>query len=207
MTRRILYITALFVLAASTAFATPWQFPNEVSVAEVYNNTWGTSYSETTVEGLSALLADHGTLTQTTFNTSSFNFLRVEVFDTSSTAPLTVHYGAGFNDVLAIFTPGPWTPPTRGYQPGGSSFIDLAALIGTNADYRFYVGNTLLSQSNTITALGADGYLLGYNGGGFSGDSDFNEPLIHMSSTPLPAAVWLLGTGIVGLLGFRRSRA
>lgn len=47
----------------------------------------------------------------------------------------------------------------------------------------------------------------GYNGGGANFAMDnftFNE---NVNAVPVPAAVWLFGTGLMGLLGFNRKRA
>ena len=37
-------------------------------------------------------------------------------------------------------------------------------------------------------------------------DKDYNDMIVKVSyvPTPIPAAVWLLGTGLLGLVGIRR---
>lgn len=207
MLRRILIITTILVLAATTAMAKPWPYANEPSVAGVYNQHYGTAYDPADTQGLADLLADHGAVAETTWNTTNFGFLRVEVFDTGSTDTLTLRYGSGFTQSEELFDPGPWTSPSRGLLPGGSDYINLRDLIGNGEDFQLFVGNTLMDSSNTIMAMPDTGtsFLIGYNGGGWSQDEDFNEPLIHMAETPIPAAVWLLGSGLFSLIGLRRK--
>jgi hypothetical protein len=55
-------------------------------------------------------------------------------------------------------------------------------------------GNTLLSYSLGQASLSADGSLLTFTGN-------------PATTVPLPAAVWLLGSGLLGLAGVGRRRA
>ncbi|MBU1248438.1 MAG: VPLPA-CTERM sorting domain-containing protein [Proteobacteria bacterium] len=207
MIRKITLLVAMMALIATPALATPWEHPLEPSVAWVYNQHYGTNYSIDTKEGLADLLADHGATALSTWNTVDFGFLRMEVFDTSSTTPLTLRYGDDFSQSMLISDPGPWTSPTRGYLPDGQAYINLRSILGQNEDFQLFVGDTNLDAGNSILAMGLNNksFLLGYNGGGWSGDSDFNEPLVHMAETPIPAAAWLLGSGLMGLIGLRRK--
>lgn len=209
MLKKTCLLAVILLLVATTAMAKPWPNPNEPSVAGIYNLHYGTSYDPASTEGLAALLSDHGSTAQTIWNTTNFGFLRVEAYDTSADTDLFVHYGENFGESLKLMDPGPWNGTTRGYLPGGSSYINLRDIIGQDKEFKLYVGNTLMDSSNTIMALPDHGksFLIGYNGGGWSEDEDFNEPLLHMAETPIPAAVWLLGSGLVGLLGLRRKSA
>lgn len=206
MTRHIIALTLLLALAlGSAAQASPWQFPNEVSVAEAYNTLYGTSYDTDDDSGLTALLADVGIAMTPTFNTDTFPLLRVLTFDTGATTPLSIRYGAGFANTLEIFNPGSWTSPTRGWLPNGSSYVDLAAAIGANTDFQLYLNNTQLNASNSILidAPGSTRFV-GFNAGGWGQDHDFNEPLVQLTATPIPGAALLLGSGLLGLVGLRR---
>ena len=208
MYRRILLSLAVMALLVSVAHASPWQYPDEVSVAEVYNTLYGTSYDTTDSAGLAALMADYGAPMQSVWNTNLFSTIQIPIYDSGSTAAVGVRYGAGFSNYAQIFDPGVWTSPSRGYLPNGGAVIDLASLIGANTDFQWVVGNTVLDASNAIALYGVDNLLfIGYNEGGFTGDQDFNEPLIRsVSSTPIPASLLLLGSGVAGLLGYRRLR-
>lgn len=54
--------------------------------------------------------------------------------------------------------------------------------------------STIISSTNALGAVSLDGSF------GFMQD-------VGASSVPVPAAVWLLGSGLVGLAGFRRKKA
>ncbi len=65
------------------------------------------------------------------------------------------------------------------------------------------------STNAPITGLPIDAMWIGF--GDYPGHSDATAETISyfkvtFSDTPLPAAVWLMGSGLLGLLGFRRLR-
>lgn len=45
--------------------------------------------------------------------------------------------------------------------------------------------------------------LLLFNDGG--GDADYDDFVLHGAPTPIPGAIWLLGSGLIGLVGLRRK--
>ena len=64
-------------------------------------------------------------------------------------------------------------------------------------------GNTY-ADILTLMDLGApDGLVVGIHAQGL-GANDFSESLI--TAVPVPAALWLFGTGLIGLLGFARRK-
>jgi len=80
------------------------------------------------------------------------------------------------------------------------NLVDLVGF-GTTANFSFYAKTADLSlttaairNSFTSTAVGTtDTFLVG-------------APVLnHVTSTPIPAAAWLLGSGLLGLVGIRRK--
>lgn len=53
--------------------------------------------------------------------------------------------------------------------------------------------------------LSAGMFLFGFNDGGTL-DGDFDDMLVAAKPVPVPAAAWLLGSALLGLVGFRRTR-
>ncbi|MCG7986095.1 MAG: hypothetical protein JAY64_13740 [Candidatus Thiodiazotropha weberae] len=102
------------------------------------------------------------------------------------------------------------------------SYIDTNAVNGTLD--RIFVGSTsgagtefaLADITFTAFALGATEVLIGTSGGGCvpgaCGIFSVNGELLtsyapaEVNIIPIPAAVWLFGSGVLGLLGFMRQR-
>ena len=81
--------------------------------------------------------------------------------------------------------------PELGFEESEPIFLDFTLKDGVNG---VNFNNPLLVQ------LSMD-ELLPYRG---SGNFDFETELVT-TVVPIPAAVWLLGTGFIGLLGFKRK--
>jgi hypothetical protein len=65
---------------------------------------------------------------------------------------------------------------------------------------------TLLSGNNTYTYSGINPGTYYFNVGGSSTNPDVYRVNTTVSAVPLPAAVWLMGSGLVGLLSFRNRK-
>ena len=217
----LLFLTVCLVGAPMVQADTSWTYPNEKEVATAYNAIYGTSYSETTVEGLlgagldgtGGLLGDHNMGAFSVFNTNAVLSILVMAYDSSATTPFGVWHGGGFNTFTQLYDPGAWTPDTRGWvndpsNSGSWSPIDLVAILGAGTDFMFGLSDTKFSSANAYGISGLGGtndFFIAYNDPFGGGDQDYNEPLIYANPVPIPGALWLLGTGLLGLLGFRRK--
>ncbi len=192
-----------FALALTlTLLLTTAGFANaEYSVSYTYNDLFNTNLSNSDLVG---------TAPGSSWTLQTMDTLQVMVMDTGSTADVKLIVAGGPTHV--IYDTGTWTSPTRGYGVG--KVFDLAGDFGITATDTFslYVGSVLISDANARLFAApnpTDGFLLGFNdnGGWSAGDGDMNEPLIYgrTSATPIPGAAWLLGTGLVGLVGLRRK--
>ena len=85
-------------------------------------------------------------------------------------------------------------------------FVDVSsANIFLNSGQEFPIG---------LTPNGAFDLAIGLNNSYLGGDMFFNSAIqsvdfafrTHVSAVPVPAAVWLFGTGILGLIGFSKRR-
>lgn len=94
-----------------------------------------------------------------------------------------------------------YTPSTYYDAITGQQVTTSGALAGVSMDYE--TGDAFLVGQSTVTEVGHpfEGLriTLGMNG---------NDPVLLPSAVPVPAAVWLFGSGLVGLVGFaRRNKA
>ncbi|QJB55336.1 VPLPA-CTERM sorting domain-containing protein [Pseudodesulfovibrio sp. zrk46] len=184
---------------------------NEVTVAQTYNNLFGTNYS------LSTLLDSAADEPSKYWTLKEMSSLQVMAMDTSSTTDIILRVVGNNKGTHILYSPGSWdwSEGTRGYEL--TNEIDLAATYGITADDKFelLVGKKSIDKhtSRMFWAPGENpnAFLLGFNdnkGGWDAPGSDLNEPILYAktSATPIPAAAWLLGTGLVGLIGFRRRQ-
>ena len=65
----------------------------------------------------------------------------------------------------------------------------------------FFLGNWLADSS--VVALGANSYTVSFDNGG----SVLQVDVQNVPAVPVPAAVWLFGSGLLGLVGVARKQA
>jgi hypothetical protein len=120
---------------------------------------------------------------------------------------------AGHNNLWAAPTgeqlsnEGAWGATVLGVQLAGSSFYDvddqeLFSMADNNAVWIFTILNDFTVNGTTFLA---GNLLIAFNDA-WNGDSDYDDMILQASraATPIPGAVWLLGTGLAGLIGLRR---
>jgi hypothetical protein len=90
-------------------------------------------------------------------------------------------------------TPGAWQSATEYALNSG------AWLTGASGDSIWYTAN-----SGSIAGISGDAKWIGFDAYPGSPSSDGMFVRLTYTATPLPAAVWLFGGGLISLLGFRR---
>ena len=144
-------------------------------------------------------------------------------------------YDIATMDMLEIFSgsdaPGGIFPTSKTISWDNSGQVSIAGSVGVSIDssrFGFYIttpqnnGYTYYSEAaknpdNGIDHLltyhmnGLDGfdYLLAWEDLYGGGDQDFNDIIVgvkDVSAIPLPTAVWLFGSGLIGLVGMARRK-
>ncbi|MCA9560968.1 MAG: hypothetical protein KC583_20610, partial [Myxococcales bacterium] len=184
----VLAVVTSTVAMAGQARAADWAWPGEISFAEAYNRVYGTDYDAGSETGLATVLDDHGAPAESFWNLGLLEQVQVLAWDTSAVTSLFADiYVDGEVRSFELGMSGPWTPPTRGWQPdAGSTVVDLRALyeaegIDPWAPFQLRVGATAMGPENTVRADGIEPgeFLLGYNEGGVDAfDGDANEPIL-----------------------------
>jgi hypothetical protein len=86
------------------------------------------------------------------------------------------------------------------------TWVNLKMLLGENA-FQFFINDDLVyNDTTTHGALALDEiFIQGKNYDGVDNVYGVYFDNLQHSQVPVPAAVWLLGSGLVGLLGFRKK--
>jgi hypothetical protein len=143
--------------------------------------------------------------------------------------------GANSNAVLRVRAAagGGWNLSTRGTDPGDPTTWSTTLHVSTSA-FGFYLGTASEGTFFSNTALNQDGvdHMYAYGGTGTGnlggdvfdvnsyilawedlrngGDRDYQDfvAIVHdITPVPLPTALWLLASGLIGLTGVARRRA
>jgi hypothetical protein len=101
----------------------------------------------------------------------------------------------------------------------GASLTSFSMDIDTNVDTSIEIydasGSTLLSSDLVTTGSYQNVYVVSSNGiSGFSlssssqieGNTAIDNVIVNTSVVPVPAAVWLFGSGLIGLIGIARRK-
>lgn len=183
------------IALTGSAFATNW-YPNEIGTLGTYLNNAHVSYAAPTAEQMSGF-------------TGNFNFtsLAYEAEDTiqlrtaSSLLYTNKNLTTGTNSEFG---------KVKLSDVASTYFYDTKTGISSSLTNACQVSIVALTQGWTLSnglTLASGTLILGLNDKG-SKDGDFDDFIIAASkpaATPVPAAVWLLGSGVLALVGFRRA--
>lgn len=190
--RTIITTTILTLVLASSAFAN--SFPLNVDTLQTYLNGQGGFTAASYVEYTGGLTGNYD------FTAIAFEAADNNLFVDGSGTTLfnnadTSNWGTWAQAVDAS------TAHYASVTQGDSFTLDMSNV----AIYQ--LTNTWTVPTLNIE-LAAGTLVFGFNDTG-SGDGDFDDLIMAArptASTPIPGAVWLLGSGLIGLVGIRRNR-
>lgn len=188
---RTLIITAILTLVlASSAFAR--SFPLDVNTLETYLNGQGGNIAAT-YESFTGTLSGNYDVTAIAFEAGDTNTLTT----------------AGGDLLFTNNDTSNWGTYATGVELATSVFTDVDTATNFTLDNATAVRIYQLTENWTAPTLGLDltagTLLIGLNDNG-SSDGDFDDIILAATptATPIPAAAWLLGSGLLGLIGIRR---
>lgn len=174
--------------------------------------------------------------TQASFNAAVAGYSNVWVEDFGGYSlpisnPLTIAGGqaevSGFGVTSVLFQEKSWLGSTGGptsIQGPGDTSLDLAAISfnfgsgasdGQQVSFNLVGGGSNTSATYTAAAFAAPVDFIGWIGGSGEGLMDISfalEQVVILDNisgyvVPIPAAVWLFGSGLIGLIGMARRKA
>lgn len=165
-----------------------------------------TTAQEALLDPITGGTLDHYDVTQLdlTFNSSTGS---VFFLVTWGTEEYPEFIGSTFIDAFGLYLNGVNIAASGG-QPINVDHPDMEALAGTELDGILAPGNnpvmlfsgSAMPTGNTLTFIIAD------SGDGIFDATAYISSLSGMNPIPVPAAAWLLGSGLLGLIGFARRR-
>ncbi|CAG7856682.1 hypothetical protein MCAMS1_01258 [biofilm metagenome] len=130
--------------------------------------------------------------------------LSIGLMAMQSASAATLSLGSGTGGV----TIDPPPPLTGTWNGSGSVTLSITTAANEVVDLLFSFTtasqNFTHSFSGPTTGLTSGDYILGLNGGSGSYSINFTS---QISEVPVPAAVWLFGSALMGLFGVRRSKS
>jgi hypothetical protein len=216
----LVIIAALLLMAASAAYATPWDATDDFSVTNVNPNGVWTYGQETSLNGTFDPFIHFGynsTYANSPYwDTVSDSGSSASIWKNAATRPQDVFFGVKPGELS--LNPGPdsqyavirWTSPITGTISINGKFG--AGEAGHAQNYYIYMGNSEIYKEGTIgdgpfnlTEAVTIGTTIDFIVGPFNYFG--NTPLAAtIEVVPLPGAAWLFGSGLLGLGALRRFR-
>lgn len=170
---------------------------SETTLVAIVNALCGTSY--TTNAQLEALIDADGQVAS-----GNYTLLGTAKYaGYTQSLNYTTDNGSSYTNILSSVSDGINTGLSIAFAPGAAfKFADLTGSSGSS-----YVLTAAGQDSSTVTSAGiilnipGKGYIIAFEDGG--GDHDYNDCVAY--ATPIPGAVWLLGSSLLGLVGLRRK--
>lgn len=176
-----LILISVFSLASSSAFAATVAVDDTFGITGIYSATGGTDLSDATLLQLSSLTA----------TSASGDFATTISFPPPTGAAGNSANLAAFTDVSNFFTIAGWQ-------------LDLTSLSISDQTASLLT----LAGAGVISGNGFDATIVNWT---FSGDDAYTNSMTITSTgiaaVPVPAAVWLFGSGLLGLVGIARRKA
>jgi hypothetical protein len=147
--------------------------------------------------GANDYLTTSGTQTYTATTLTNLNFRNFSLIDQNLTVPLNANTESASKSFYVAPTGSPLYNQASGlWTWNGKTSINTIASVGTTPSNLFFLTGTGSTGHATPTLEGT----VTFNAGMFTFTSN------NVSAVPLPAAVWLLGSGLAGLVGVGRRR-
>jgi len=181
---------------AGSALATNY-YPNDIGTLATYLNSAHVSYAAPTAEQLSTF-------------TGNFNFTPL-AYEAQDTIQLRTASSLLFTNKNLTTASNSEFGQVKLSDVASTYFYDTTTKTSTSLSNFCQVGVVQLTKDWTLSnglTLASGTLILGLNDKG-SKDGDFDDFIIAASkpaATPVPAAVWMLGSGVLALMGYRRVR-
>ncbi len=94
------------------------------------------------------------------------------------------------------------------FSQSGLSLTDSAVINGIFGDVTYDLGDwsSIISADNILNVVFNFDLNSDDPGAGLSFDAVFGNSTLGVNAVPVPAAVWLFGSGLIGLMGFRKKK-
>ena len=129
---------------------------------------------------------------KTTTSPRSGNF-----FDMTGFPGYTIQLLAGGNVIADAAEVGSTDPADAGITEGFFSLVSLSLTTGATDAYLYERLGIRLINNNDIDLSGLNRW---------SAEVDFDDVQLSVNPVPVPAAIWLFGTALIGLVGFGKRR-